>query len=161
MKKIIVLFMFLFLTGCAISPTNTDTPPLVPTDIQTVQPKTTPESLVQTSNVIKPIIVYGNSVDRTGYVVGGLINGKMVNLQDKDNYKLFDLTGQEKYMFFATKGNPVSISGESFKTSNIAATGTYEIRVSFKDIDKLPNLENTYIGIVQIGTCLFLHILID
>lgn len=137
----------MFLNGCAVSPDNIDTPMPTPTSIQTVQPETTSEPLLQTSSAIKPILVYGNNVDHTGYVVGGLINGEMVNLQDEDNYKLFDLTGQEKYMFFPAKGNPIPISGEAFKTNYVAATGTYEIKVSFKDVDKLSNLENTYIGI--------------
>jgi len=48
-------------------------------------------------------------------------------------------------MFFPANGNPVSISSVGCKTNYVAATGTYEIVVSFKDIDKLQNREDTYI----------------
>ena len=164
MKKFIILIFCLLLSACSNDSNKqgeiavaTDTVIFEATGI--VNEKdiviSEKETNIQTPDEIEeddiyPIVIC-SSKRQDGYVVGGLINGKIIDFQENDNHKFFELTGKEKYMIFSSAGEPIVNQGVNIEKHYVGATGTYEFTVSLEDGIPL-NTGDFYVGIGNIAT---------
>lgn len=132
MKKLVICLILVIMCGCS-----------------TDEVKNISEIPHESSNTVNPIVVYNGNDKSTGYVIGGVVDGKIISLQDDDNYKKIEPTGSEKYMFFPVHGAPIFVCSKDVNTQFISATGSYEIQIEFEKTDEL--LNNKYVGIGNVS----------
>lgn len=143
MKKFIIILLCLLLSACSSNSGKVEEPTLG-TDTakaETVNGENAivseneteikmPNETIETETY--PIVILSGN-RQYGYVVGGLVNGEMIDFQENDNYKFFKLKGNEKYMIFPSMSTPFQIEGENIEEHYVEATGTHEFIVSFKN----------------------------
>lgn len=118
MKKILCIFFVLLLTGCSVRVSE-----LTPEDY--------------------PVIIYNGE---QGYVIGDVVGGEIVEVQENGNYSQSAQSGAENYTLFDTDGNLFEVEGELCETQLVYATGTYETQVILEENGKMDN-ERCYIGL--------------
>lgn len=165
MRKIIILLFCLLLSACSGNSIELTTKPVTEVETVTTEPTETVDaednvvleyetgteiSDKTTETEIYPIIIRSGN-RQCGYVVGGLVNGEMIDFQENDNYKFFELTGNEKYMIFPNVGAPFAIQGKNIEKHYIEACGTHEFVVNLED--EVPmDADDFYVGIGNIVT---------
>jgi len=130
-KKIIFLLLTLaiLLFGCSQG-----------TFDESAAPNPAPKVTMQEENLpdpsqVKPILIYTGR--NKGYVIGGLVEGKFISVQEDNNYKMFKVLDKDNYIFYAPNGESVEIANEVVNTYWTPATGSYDVEVSFKDTSAL------------------------
>lgn len=116
MKKIALFLMLIVLSGCSATAPDIS-------DGQTQNP----------DPIVKPIVASFGNGESKGYVVGGMVNGELVSYQVDDNYKLFDLTGEESYILFSDDGETATAETADVETTFVSSVGMYETIVTFDD----------------------------
>lgn len=142
MKKVTLVLFVILLTGCALPSKEL---PVEPTELLDDESGIVFEQTENAEKFVCPIIICDGS-DRCGYVAGGLENGRIINLQEDDNCKLFKLTENEEYTVFPVNGDPFTVKSKNINKQYVDAIGVYEIIVYFEDKALLMS-DSLYVGI--------------